>query len=68
MPRSILLVPKIRRHRYDLAVVAVRRDHTSGVSVLKVYRPWSDLPKLLMEPTKIGQFFRIQSQRNQSLE
>ena len=40
MPRSILLVPKIRRHSYDLAVVAVRRDHTSGVSVSKVYRPW----------------------------
>ena len=33
-------MPKISRHSYDIAVVAVRRDHTSGVSVLKVYRPW----------------------------
>ena len=33
-------MPKISQHNYDIAVVAVRRDHTSGVSVLKVYRPW----------------------------
>ena len=33
-------MPKISRHSYDIAVAAVRRDHTSGVSVLKVYRPW----------------------------
>ena len=26
-------MPKISRHSYDIAVVAVRRDHTSGVSV-----------------------------------
>ena len=32
-------MPKISQHSYDIAVVAVRRDHTSGVSVLKVYRP-----------------------------
>ena len=34
-------MPKISRHSYDIAVVALRRDHTSGVSVLKVYRPWA---------------------------
>ena len=39
MPQSILWMPKISRHSYDIAVVAVRWDHTSGVSVLKVYRP-----------------------------
>ena len=33
-------MPKISRHSYDIAEVAVRRDHTSGISVLKVYRPW----------------------------
>ena len=33
-------MPKISRHSYDIAIVMVRRDHTSGVSVLKVYRPW----------------------------
>ena len=32
-------MPKISQHSYDIAVVAVRQDHTSGVSVLKVYRP-----------------------------
>ena len=32
-------MPKISRYSYDIAVVAVRPDHTSGVSVLKVYRP-----------------------------
>ena len=37
-----LLIQK-RRHSYDISVVAVRRDHTSGVSVLKVYRPWTSL-------------------------
>ena len=36
-------MPKISPHSNDIAVVAVRRDHTSGVSVLKVYRPWSNL-------------------------
>ena len=36
-------MPKISRHGYDIAVAAVRRDHTSGVSVLKVYRPWKSL-------------------------
>ena len=30
-------MPKISQHSYDIAVAAVRRDHTSGVSVLKVY-------------------------------
>ena len=34
-------MPKISQHSYDIAVVAVTRDHTSGVSVLKVYRPWA---------------------------
>ena len=34
-------MPKISRHSYDIAIVAIRRDHTSGVSVLKVYQPWS---------------------------
>ena len=43
MPRSVLWMPKISRHSYDIAVVAVRRDHTSCVSVLIVYRPWLDL-------------------------
>ena len=38
---SILWMPKIGHHSYDIAVVAVRWDHTSGVSVLKVYRPWT---------------------------
>ena len=33
-------MPEISRHSYDIAVVAVRRDHISCVSVLKVYRPW----------------------------
>ena len=33
-------MPEISQHSYDIAVVAIRRDHTSGVSVLKVYRPW----------------------------
>ena len=33
-------MPKISRHSYDIAVAAVRRDLTSGVSVLKVYQPW----------------------------
>ena len=32
-------MPKISRHSYDIAVVAVRRDRRSGVSVLKLYRP-----------------------------
>ena len=32
-------MPEISQHSYDIAVVAVRRDHTSGVSALKVYRP-----------------------------
>ena len=36
-------MPEISQHSYDIAVVAVRRDHTSGVSVLKVYRPWYSL-------------------------
>ena len=27
-------MPKISRHSYDIAVAVVRRDHTSGVSVL----------------------------------
>ena len=36
-------MPKISQHSSDIAVVAVRRDHTSGVSVLKVYRPWDPL-------------------------
>ena len=36
-------MPKISQHSYDIAVVAVRRDHTCGVSVLKVYQPWLDL-------------------------
>ena len=31
-------MPKISQHSYDTAVVAVRRDHPRGVSVLKVYR------------------------------
>ena len=39
MPRSILWMPKISWHSYDIVVVAVRQDHTSGVSVLKFYRP-----------------------------
>ena len=34
-------MPKISRQSYDIAIVAVRRDHTSGVSVLKVYQPWA---------------------------
>ena len=34
-------MPKISQHSCDIAVVAVRPDHTSGVSVLKVYRPWA---------------------------
>ena len=34
-------MPKISWHSYDIAVVAVRQDHTSSVSVLKVYRPWA---------------------------
>ena len=29
-------MPKISLHSYDIAVVAVRQDHTSGISVLKV--------------------------------
>ena len=37
-------MPKISQHSYDIAVVAVRRDHTSGVSVLKVYRPCAKPP------------------------
>ena len=36
-------MPKISRHSYDIAVVAVRRDHTTGISVLNIYRPWSYL-------------------------
>ena len=39
MPQSILWMPKISQHSYDIAVVAVRPDHTCAVSVLKVYRP-----------------------------
>jgi len=35
MPRSILWMPKISWHSYDIAVVAVRQDHTSSVSILK---------------------------------
>ena len=33
-------MPKISWHSYDIAVVAVRQDHISGVSISKVYRPW----------------------------
>ena len=39
MPQSILWMPKISQHSYDIAVVAVTWGHTSGVSVLKVYPP-----------------------------
>ena len=46
MPRSILWMPKISWHSYDIAVVAVRQDHTSGVSVLKVYWPCINLVRI----------------------
>ena len=46
-------MPKISQHSHDITVVAVRGDHTSGISVLKVYRPWSwqCVITLLMDPT-----------------
>ena len=47
-------MPKISQHSYDIAVVAVRRDHTSGISVLKVYRPWARVNKLNTKPANFN--------------
>ena len=47
-------MPKISWHSYDIAVVAVRLDHTSGVSVLKVYRPLARVNKLNTKPANFN--------------